>query len=180
MPPKVLRLFAVAFVCSLVFAPSAWAADPPTARQTIVSTDFNASDGGFALAEIASERPSAAFWGRIASVRRGTSGYGLWCAGTRQYPTVAPSTFFPTLSQDRTTSQSANASPLVLSSGTTPKRLGFLTTNTYEVWSAASGGTRYAASAYKIATDAQGYTTIARVGTAIIPAAPPSMSPTTS
>ncbi len=95
MPPRSPWIVAIALALLLALVPSAWAGDPPTAQQTIVSADFNSDAGGFALAEIPSERPARAYWGRITNVRRGTSGYSLWCAGTQQYPTLGPSTFFP-------------------------------------------------------------------------------------
>jgi len=86
MPPRSLRLAAaISLVLTLAFAPNAWAGDPVNTRQTIASADFNSGLGPFTVAETPTELPAAAYWGlRSDSImRRGTTGQGLWCAGTK-------------------------------------------------------------------------------------------------
>ena len=63
MPPRSTWILGLVLAFCLAFVPSAWAVDPPTARQTIVSADFNADDGGFVLAEIDERAPSCRWTG---------------------------------------------------------------------------------------------------------------------
>ena len=88
-------------------------------------------------------------WGRVANVRRGTSGYGLWCAGTQQYPTVVgPSTFFPTyprlLRSGPAVARADHASPAPIPRQTS-RTPGVGTVSIIEVWNASQS----AASKYK-------------------------------
>jgi len=174
MPPRIRLMLVVVLVALLAAIPSAWAGDPSNTAPTVVSTSFDSDDGGFILSEIDSERQAAAGWGRVGSVKRGTTGASLWCAGTQLYPTVvAPSPFSPASSYPAAYYYmfQENREPITLP-GTTAKALkypgvGGAPVNNIEVWSAPTGGIKYNLKDerdYVVDVNMFGYTTIARNG----------------
>lgn len=170
MPPKSMRLLVAMIAFVFVLVPAAWAQDPPTAKQTITSADFNSSNGGFVLSPLDVDYPALAYWGRISSTYH-SSGYSLWCAGTKRFPAVVSSTYFNAYPYYGSTSTPAQQTrePVLLTS-TTPKALTYLGAYSIEVWSASSGGSKYADDDdYVIDENTQGYKTIARVSGTSIP-----------
>jgi hypothetical protein len=147
------------------------ASGPPTAAQVITSIDFDSGTGQLELAELKSERPALAHWGVTDRVRRGTQGSSLWCAGTALHPVFGPSTFFPTYPYlGQLVQRTAEPVKLVLTRPTRLTHQGFAgaTVSNIVVRSEPNAGTIYKAGThYVVARDAQGYTTIARKGSAI-------------
>ncbi len=166
---------AVASTVSCAFAPDvALAADPVLTPMAIKTVDFDSPSSQLDVGEVVSERPAYAYWGPITATRRGSSGQGLWCAGTSALPAPGPSTFFPAYPYfGQLADQRAEPVTMTL---TLPRRLkyqgasGSPVSNIF-VRSAPGSGTIYRRDKdYKVAVDNQGYTTIQRLSAGTIPA----------
>lgn len=173
------RIISTTLACGLaltVLVAPAFAADPQLAPAPIYETFTfdSALPQNMALDKISmsSEPPPWAYWGRISNAYRGSSGASLWCAGTRiPYQYTAAGSFWPTYPYWGQLVQQTNE-PVTLSL-TTPKRLmqkglsggavsSIVVKNT-------SGTVTYKQDLdYRVTTDIQGYTLIARISTTTI------------